>query len=44
MPLTAAFFVLVLPLMFVQWKRLARLLRLNRELLRRRPAACCAGA
>jgi hypothetical protein len=43
-PLTPAFFVLLLPLIFVQWKSLETLLRLNRKLLSRGSAPCCAGA
>jgi hypothetical protein len=43
-PLTPAFFVLLLPLIFVQWKSLETLLRLNRKLLSRASAPCCAGA
>jgi hypothetical protein len=42
-PLTPAFFVLLLPLMIVQWKSLETLLRLNRKLLGKTPAGCCAG-
>jgi hypothetical protein len=43
-PLTPAFFALLLPLMFVQWKSLETLLRLNRKLLGRVPMPCCAEA
>lgn len=43
-PLTPAFFVLMVPLVFVQWKSLETLLRLNRKLLRRAPVPCCAEA
>lgn len=34
-PLTPAFFVLMLPLILVQWKSLETLLKLNRKLLRK---------
>jgi hypothetical protein len=41
-PLTPAFFVLMVPLVIVQWKSLETLLRLNRRLLRPRPTQAMA--
>ncbi|WP_058556118.1 hypothetical protein [Thiohalocapsa sp. ML1] len=43
-PLTPAFFALMAPLVFVQWKSLETLLRLNRKLLGRAPMPCFAEA
>ncbi len=40
-PLTPAFFVLLLPLIVVQWKSLETLLRLNRKLLSKHSPPCC---